>query len=187
MSRRYPAITFTPSVRHAQERYGARENGLRLESSAADDERLSERERSFIAQRDGFYMATVGEGGWPYLQFRGGPVGFLRSLDEGRLAYADYRGNRQYISVGNLVADDRVSLFFMDYARQRRLKVLARAEVFEAAEQPELLREVHDDSYPATPERVIVFHVEAFDWNCAQHITPRYTEAEWAARAAGPG
>ena len=182
MTRKYPAITFTDSVKRTQERYGTRALGERLESMAMDDEHLSQGELEFIAARDSFYMATVGEGGWPYVQHRGGPAGFVRSIDSSTLAYADYSGNRQFISVGNLAADERVSLFFMDYPARRRLKLLARAEVLEATDRPDLLEAVHDPAYAAKPERIVLLHVVAFDWNCPQHITPRYTEAEFASR-----
>ena len=182
MSRKYTELTFTPSVRAAQEHYGSRASAKRVEEWAIDDARLSADEQAFVAERDGFYMASVGENGWPYVQFRGGPVGFVKVLDEATLAYADFRGNRQYISTGNLSADDRVALFFMDYANRRRLKLMARAEIVDAADHPELLELVALDDYPARIERVVRFRVAAFDWNCPQHITPRFTLAELADR-----
>ncbi|QDU65148.1 pyridoxamine 5'-phosphate oxidase family protein [Engelhardtia mirabilis] len=182
MSRNYPAITFTDSVRAAQERNGSRGLGQHLESMALDDARLSITELSFIAERDGFYMATVNEDGWPYLQFRGGPKGFLRALDERTLGYADFRGNRQYISTGNLAANDRTALFFMDYPNRRRLKLMARAEVVETADRPELVERLTLADYPARVERAILFRVAAFDWNCPQHITPRFTLDELEGR-----
>ena len=181
MPRKYPEIAFTEPVRSAQERYGSRTMAERLESMPFDDEQLSVRELAFIGERDSFYLSSVGADGWPYIQFRGGPKGFLKPLDTRTLGYADYRGNRQYISVGNLRAEQRVALFFMDYANRRRLKMFARAEVFDASERPDLVARLTDPAYPATVERAILFHVVAFDWNCPQHITPRYTEAEFAA------
>lgn len=181
MPRRYTAITFTDSVQRAQEHYGSRETAKKVEAWDLEDDRLSPDEAAFIAQRDSFYLATVNEDGWPYVQFRGGPPGFLKVLDERTLAYADFRGNRQYISTGNLRHDDRAALFFMDYPNRRRLKVMAHTEIFDAADRPDLVEQVRDADYPARIERVVVFRVAAFDWNCPQHITPRFTEEEWAA------
>jgi predicted pyridoxine 5'-phosphate oxidase superfamily flavin-nucleotide-binding protein len=179
MTRQYPAIAFTDSVKAAQDHYGSRDQNEKLASSNFDDRRLTEREAEFIAERDSFYVASVNEEGWPYVQFRGGPQGFLKVLDEGTLAYADFRGNLQYITVGNVAHEKRVSLILMDYAGRRRLKIMARAEVFDAADHPELIAEVEDPDYRARVERAVVLHVEAFDWNCPQHITPRFTEEEF--------
>ncbi|QDT49860.1 Pyridoxamine 5'-phosphate oxidase [Symmachiella dynata] len=180
MPRKYTELTFTESVKQSQSRYGVRSQAARMEEMDVVDDRLSEREAEFIHQRDGFYMATVGDDGWPYMQFRGGPRGFLKVLDDRTLAFADFRGNRQYISTGNLAHDDRVSLFFMDYANRRRLKIMARANVVDAEEHPELLHQVEDPNYRARIERVVVYTIEAFDWNCPQHITPRYALDELA-------
>jgi len=142
---------------------------------------LTERETDFIAGRDGFYQATVSETGWPYVQFRGGPVGFLKPIDDQTIAYAEFRGNPQYISTGNLVGDDRVSLILMDYPNQRRLKIWGRARLVDAANDPELIGRLHDSSYKAKPERAVVIAIEAFDWNCPQHIPQRFTLEEMAA------
>lgn len=143
-------------------------------------DRLTEAEATFIAKRDSFTMATISESGWPYVQHRGGPVGFLRVLDEKTLAFADFRGNRQYISVGNIMADDRAALIIMDYAARRRLKIYARAEIKDLSDMPELSAQLATPGYKGKIERAIILHVEAFDWNCPQHITPRFTEAELA-------
>ncbi|MFT5734224.1 MAG: putative pyridoxine 5'-phosphate oxidase superfamily flavin-nucleotide-binding protein [Planctomycetota bacterium] len=178
MPRKFPSITFTNSVKAAQARYHSRANGARFEQSEADDGHLGPAETEFLQERDGFYLATVNEDGWPYVQFRGGPPGFVKVLDSTTLAYADFRGNRQYISTGNVFANDRVSLFFMDYATQRRLKVLSRATVVDAEEDAGLLAAVALGDYKATVERVVRLEVVAFDWNCPQHITPRFTLAE---------
>ena len=175
MSRKYTELTFTPSVKAAQEHYGARASAKRVEEWAIDDARLSADEQAFVAERDGFYMASVGENGWPYVQFRGGPVGFVKVLDEATLAYADFRGNRQYISTGNLRHDGRVALFFMDYEHQRRLKVMARAEIVDVSDAPDLRAKLEDPTYRARVERLVVFRVAAFDWNCPQHIPRRHT------------
>ena len=178
MPRKYTELTFTDSVKRTQEHYGTRRQGAKLEAMDWQDDRLSDRETAFVSDRDGFYVASVGENGWPYLQFRGGPRGFVKMLDERTLAFADFRGNLQYITTGNVKHDDRVALFFMDYANQRRLKVMARAEVFEATDRPELIERLEDRNYKARVERAVIYHVEAFDWNCPQHITPRWTEDE---------
>ena len=163
-----------------QEHYGSRRPNARLEESPVTFDRLTEAEVAFIRERDGFYQATVGENGWPYVQFRGGPKGFLHAIDESTIAYADSRGNRQYISTGNLDADPRVSLILMDYPNRARLKIWARAEVRDAEQVPQLLDARRDPSYPAKIERAVVLHVEAFDWNCPQHIPQRFTLEELA-------
>jgi predicted pyridoxine 5'-phosphate oxidase superfamily flavin-nucleotide-binding protein len=177
MARRFLEIAATPSVRAAQAAQGS--GGL-MERFAESDpqDRLTEDEVAFIASRDSFYMATVSESGWPYVQHRGGPPGFLKVLDDRTLAFADFRGNRQYISLGNATANDRVALFLMDYPRRSRLKIYAHAEIRDLAADPALAATVALPGYRARPERAILLHVEAFDWNCPQHITPRFTEAE---------
>jgi len=185
MSRRYSELTFTEGVKKVQRRHGSRAHFERAGSLPADDARMGEREKEFIAARDSFYMASVNENDWPYVQFRGGPPGFLKVLDDRTLAYADFRGNLQYISVGNFEKNNRVALILIDYPARRRLKIMARAEVLDAGGQPDLIGRLHDPAYPAKVERAIVLHVAAFDWNCHQHITPRYTAEEWQARS-GP-
>jgi hypothetical protein len=134
-------------------------------------------ETGFIGERDSFYMASVGETGWPYIQHRGGPLGFVRVLDEQTLGFADFRGNRQYVSVGNLTKNDRVSLFFMDYANRNRLKLLGRVRLIEANDRA-VLERLAVPGYRAAIERGFLITVEAFDWNCSQHITPRFTVAD---------
>jgi predicted pyridoxine 5'-phosphate oxidase superfamily flavin-nucleotide-binding protein len=141
-------------------------------------DRFTERERAHIASRDSFYMATVSETGWPYVQHRGGPAGFLKVVDDRTLAFADYRGNRQYLSVGNLAADDRVSLILVDYPRRTRMKILGRIEHVAVDADADLAALVADPDYYGQPERILKVHLEAFDWNCPQHITPRFTQAE---------
>ncbi len=185
MPRKYTELTFTDSVKETQAHYGSRASAAKIEAWDIDDDHLSAKESQFITERDSFYMATVSENGWPYLQFRGGPKGFVRVLDDRTLAYADYVGNRQYISTGNLRRNDRVALFFMDYPNRKRLKLMARAEVIEAADRPDLLVRLEDSDYRARVERLVLFHVVAFDWNCSQHITRRFTEDELAANRGG--
>jgi predicted pyridoxine 5'-phosphate oxidase superfamily flavin-nucleotide-binding protein len=177
MPNKFYDITFTDSVRRAQERYGSRRQYEKMQNrgGAAHNTELSDAEVDFIERADGFYMATIGENAQPYIQFRGGPRGFLKVLDEKTLGFADFRGNLQYISVGNLRANNKAALFLMDYANQRRLKILAETEVRDAGEAPELIEKLRDAGYEAKIERAFVLRVEAFDWNCPQHITPRYT------------
>lgn len=179
MARNFTEIAFTPSVKAAQERYGTRAVFERSEPPAEGvPVTLGERETSYIRARDGFYQATVSENGWPYVQFRGGPAGFLKVLDARTIGYADFRGNLQYLSVGNMNANDRVALILMDYANRRRLKIWARARIADAAEDPALLAKLETPGYGATVERGVILTVEAFDWNCPKHITQRFTAAE---------
>ncbi len=178
MARAFADIAFTDSVKQAQNRYGSRKSYAGFESDGGHRDRLSENEIAFLAGRDSFYMGSVGENGWPYVQHRGGPKGFLKVLDEATIGFADFRGNRQYISVGNLNADGRVSLFLMDYPNRQRLKLWARARVVHPDEDPELVARLELPGYKARIERGIIMAVEAVDWNCPQHITPRFTEAE---------
>lgn len=173
----FAKIAFTDSVKKTQEHYGVRRANERLENIDRLDE-ITQNEAVFIAERDGFYMATVGEHGQPYVQFRGGPKGFLKVLDEKTLGYADFRGNLQYISVGNLAANNRAALFLMDYANQSRLKIFAEIEVIDASDDPALIERLTMPDYTAKIERAMILHVTAYDWNCPQHITPRFTLAE---------
>lgn len=180
MARRFSELTFTDSVRDAQRRYGSREQNQGFETSDDHRDRITVRESQFIAERDSFYLASHGteadgRPGWPYVQHRGGPRGFLRVIDEKTLGFADFRGNRQYLSAGNVFADARVSLFLMDYANRRRLKIWARARIVEAADDPALIASIETPGYSAQIERAVIFDVEAVDWNCPQHITPRFT------------
>ena len=180
MARAFAEIAFTPAVLAAQEKQGSAGSYAKFLTPEADaGDRLTEAEAGFIAARDGFFQATVSETGWPYVQFRGGPAGFLKVLDEKTIAYADYRGNRQYVSVGNLSKDDRVSLILVDYPNRRRLKVWGRARIVDGASDPDLIARLFDDGYRARPERAVVITVEAFDWNCPQHIPQRFTVEEF--------
>ena len=178
MSHKFFDLTFTPSVKRAQEHYGTRRNYERFEGGEPDFFGLGEEEIEFISTRDSFYLATVGENNQPYVQFRGGPPGFLKVLDAQTLGYDDFRGNLQYISTGNLSVNDRAALILMDYPNQRRLKILARAEIKDTKDAPELAGQLKVPNYKARIERAVVLHVEAFDWNCPQHITPRFTIEE---------
>jgi predicted pyridoxine 5'-phosphate oxidase superfamily flavin-nucleotide-binding protein len=171
----FAQIAFTPTVKSMQEQLGSRSAYARMEASPkVTNQRLGEAEVAFIAARNSLYMATVSETGWPYIQHRGGPTGFVRVLDEETIGFADFRGNRQYISVGNLVTDDRVALFFMDYANKTRLKVFGRASIV-AGEERAILSRLEMQDYRARVERGLVIRIEGFDWNCPQHITERFT------------
>lgn len=179
MPRAYAELTFTTNVRAMQERQGSADSYAKfLAPEMSGGDVFTARETEFIAERDGFYQATVSETGWPYVQFRGGPRGFLKVLDEKRLAYADFRGNRQYLSVGNLQANTRISLFLMDYPNRRRLKILGTVELVDIADDPEFIARLHDPDYRAVPERAFVITLAGFDWNCPQHIPQRYTLEE---------
>ncbi|MGF9564486.1 pyridoxamine 5'-phosphate oxidase family protein [Neorhizobium sp. JUb45] len=169
-------VAVTPSVRAAQADMSVEQIWLGDHDRPSDT--LSENEIAFIASRDSFYMASVSETGWPYVQHRGGKAGFLKVVDERTMAFADYRGNRQYISAGNLAVNDRACLFLMDYARRARLKIYAHVERLSLDAEPELTELVSDPTYKGRAERVFKLRLEAFDWNCPQHITPRYTEQQ---------
>lgn len=177
MSYGFLDIAVTPSVRAAQQEMGASQLWEDFRGHRAFD-RFTQNEAGFIAERDSFYMATVSETGWPYVQHRGGAPGFVKVIDERTIAFADYRGNRQYISLGNLRADDRVSLIMMDYPRRARLKIYGHVEAIPLDADPELAERVLDPGSKAKPERILRIRLEAFDWNCPQHITPRFTERE---------
>ena len=177
MNQNFTKFAFTEGVKAAQERYGSRGAYLRMEQTG-DRYLLTDRESEFIRARDSFYMATVGENGWPYVQFRGGPQGLLNVLDERTIGFADFRGNRQYISVGNLNDNGRVALILMDYPGRKRLKIWATAKVTDVESDPELGTALTIEGYEAKIERAIVLTVQAYDWNCPQHIVPRYTGTE---------
>jgi uncharacterized protein len=178
MTKSFGSLVFTPAVKALQERYGSRRQYARLEQLGEMKGGLGPDEKEYLAERDTFYMASVGGSGWPYVQHRGGPKGFLKVIDDTTLAFADFRGNKQYISTGNLLTDNRIALIVVDYPRQLRLKLLGRVEVFEGEKAKDWLPKVRDLQYKAVTERVYVIRIEAFDWNCQQHIIPRYTEEE---------
>jgi predicted pyridoxine 5'-phosphate oxidase superfamily flavin-nucleotide-binding protein len=181
MSHRFAELAFTDRVKAIQEQEGSRASYARFEGGEPHHDRLGAAEAAFLATRDSFYLATVSETGWPYVQHRGGPPGFLKVLDEGTIGFADFRGNRQYVSLGNLGGDDRVSLILVDYPHRRRLKILGHARPVDDAAT---LARLTVPGYPAKVERGLLIAVAAFDWNCPQHLTPRFTEAEIAAAAA---
>lgn len=175
MAERFLETLITPAVRRAQSHYYGRE---RAPLHAPERDLLGNGERAFIEARDSFYMATVSEDGWPYVQHRGGPRGFLRVLDPARLAFADYKGNRQLLSTGNLAVNDRVTLFLMDYPNRTRLKIIGHARTEDAKEHPELIATLANPEVARVVERFVFIDVVSFDWNCPQYITPRYTVEE---------
>ncbi|OGT55865.1 MAG: pyridoxamine 5'-phosphate oxidase [Gammaproteobacteria bacterium RIFCSPHIGHO2_12_FULL_63_22] len=185
MARAFAKIAFTPGVRAAQARMGSRDAYRSAEVGEAEVAELGPGEMEFIAARDSFYQGTVGENGWPYVQHRGGPTGFLKVLGPQTIGYADFSGNRQYISVGNLDGNDRVSLILMDYPAQRRLKIWGRVRLVEEDAEPALVARLESPHYRARVERGVIITVEAFDWNCPKYITPRFTEREIVDRDRG--
>ena len=180
MGRRFQELAFTPNVKKNQLEHGSRHQYERMEKTSPAGNTLGSPEQTFIQARDSFYMASVSETGWPYIQHRGGNKGFVHIINPGLIGFADLRGNKQYISLGNLQHDTRVALFFMDYPHQTRLKILGRVEIHEHdPEAPALIESFRPADKSDIVERVILIHVEAFDWNCPQHITPRYTVEEF--------
>jgi uncharacterized protein len=175
MAEKFLELTFTDSVRKAQEHYFGHSRHIH---STAERDALTDDEIDFIHSRDSFYMATVSESGWPYMQHRGGMPGFLYVVSPTSLAFADYRGNRQVLSTGNLAVNDRVCLFLMDYPQRARLKILGHARVEDAREHPELVKRFAAPDVQRIVERIFLVEVVSFDWNCQKYITPRYTVAE---------
>jgi len=176
----YPfgSLVFTPVIRALQERYGSRRSYAKREESRFSQDALGMDEEGFLAECDSFYMASIGETGWPYVQHRGGSRGFLKVLDGHTIGFADFRGNKQYISAGNLSTNNKVALILVDYPRQARLKILGHVEILEGADAMEWIEKLRDPDEPAPIERVFIIHVDAFDWNCQQHITRRFTEEQ---------
>lgn len=174
----FARFAFTDGVKKLQEKYGSRSSYARMERLMADKDGITESEQMFIESRDSFYMASIGENGYPYIQHRGGPAGFIKVIDSHTIGVVDFRGNKQYISVGNVMEHPQVSLFLMDYPHKTRLKIYADARIVELADNPELFDLIDPAEYKHTPERMLIFDVKAFDWNCPQHITPRYTVDE---------
>ncbi len=168
----------SPASRRLQEQHHSRAQYERLAALGPRVESLGDFEQQFIAARDSFYLGSVNEDGWPYIQHRGGPTGFLHVLDGRTLAFADFAGNKQYITAGNLTTNDRVSLFLMDYPHQARLKIIGHARIVEFGEDPVLEAKLRPLAYPAKLERIFVISVVGYDWSCSQHITPRFTEEE---------
>ena len=182
MAQNYRHTLFNDAVKALQERHGSRAAYLKMDAGAdGTPDTLTAKELDYIALRDSFYMASVNGDGWPYMQHRGGPAGFLRHIAGNRIGFADYRGNKQYISTANLAGNDRVSLFLMDYPNKDRLKLVGHAHSVEIADDPALVTSLMPAGYRAVPERAFLIDVIGWEWNCSQHITPRFTEAEISA------
>ncbi|MDN3654383.1 pyridoxamine 5'-phosphate oxidase family protein [Ferruginibacter paludis] len=177
MAKNFAAIAYSDAVKEMQEKLGSRATYARMERDTYIDG-LTDNEVDFIAQRDSFYMASIGENGFPYIQHRGGPKGFLKVLDSKRIGFIDFKGNMQYITVGNLATNNNVALIMVDYPARARLKIYAKAEIIELKNNPELYHLLDLGDYKFRPERMMVLTIEAYDWNCPQHITPRYSAEE---------
>ncbi len=184
MAKNFAALAFTDAVKAMQEKLGSRSSYARMEQDTYVDG-LTENEIDFIEQRDSFYMSSIGENGFPYIQHRGGPKGFVKVLDAKRIGFIDFKGNMQYISVGNIATNNKVALIIVDYPSRARLKILAKAEVVELKGEPSLYDLLDLSDYKFKPERMMVLHIEAYDWNCPQHIIPRYTVEDIEAAFAG--
>jgi predicted pyridoxine 5'-phosphate oxidase superfamily flavin-nucleotide-binding protein len=184
MAKNFATLAFTDAIKAMQEKAGSRASYARMERDSYVDG-LTENEIDFIEQRDSFYMSSIGENGFPYIQHRGGPKGFIKVLDAKRIGFIDFRGNMQYISVGNIATNNNVALIMVDYPARARLKILAKAEIVELKDDPSLYELLDLKDYKFKPERMMVLHIEAYDWNCPQHITPRYTVEEIEAAFAG--
>lgn len=177
MPHTFAKTMFSEPARRLQERYGSRAQYDRMARSGAGEQKLGRDEIDFIAARDSFYLSSVTPEGWPYVQHRGGPAGFLRVLDEKALAFADYSGNKQYITAGNLAVNDRFALFLMDYPNRTRLKIIGHTRILEPGEDPAIEAKVREEG-AAPVERIFLLRVVGFDWNCSQYITPRYSREE---------
>jgi uncharacterized protein len=175
MADKYMQLVLTPAVQQAQDKYFGKHQ---VQVNAPETDALTPDEADFIASRDSFYMATVSETGWPYLQHRGGPVGFVKVLGPNLIGFPDFKGNRQLVSTGNLDVTDRVALFMMDYPHRTRLKLLGHARVLDAREHPELIGQLSSEPLRSRVERFFLIQVISYDWNCPQYITPRFTAVE---------
>jgi predicted pyridoxine 5'-phosphate oxidase superfamily flavin-nucleotide-binding protein len=182
MATKYLDVTFTDAVCRAQKQYYGSAGKI---AGAPERDPLGQAEAEFIAARDSFYLGSISESGWPYIQHRGGPPGFLRVVNETTLAFADYKGNRQLLTTGNVSVNDRVALFLMDYKNRERLKILGYARLEDARVHPELVAQITDTKMRPSVERLVFIDVVSFDWNCPKYITPRYS-AEEVEELAGP-
>ncbi|WP_433763973.1 pyridoxamine 5'-phosphate oxidase family protein [Flavobacterium ginsenosidimutans] len=173
----YQKLAFTDAIKKLQEDNGSRSAYENMEKRSIVDG-LTENEIGFISERDSFYMASYGENEYPYIQHRGGPVGFIKVIDDKTIGIVDFSGNRQYISLGNISNNDKVALFLMSYPQRARLKIYARAKAVELKDNEELYNKLKPSDYKFRPERMILFEIQAYDWNCPQHITPRFTKED---------
>jgi len=177
MAKNFAEIAFTETVKKLQEKHGSRKSYERMEKFNVVNG-LTSNETTFIQNRDSFYLASIGVKEFPYIQHRGGPKGFLKIIDSKRIGFIDFAGNKQYVSVGNIATNNNVSLIMIDYPTRTRLKIFAKAEVVELKDNQELFDQLDLEDYKFRPERMMVFYIEAYDWNCPQHIKPRYTVDE---------
>lgn len=183
MAAKFMQIMLTPAVQAAQERYFGKHQSV---AQAPERDPFTDDEAAFIAARDSFYMATTNPDGWPYIQHRGGPAGFLKVLGPHLLGFADFKGNRQMLTTGHLDLNDRVALFLMDYPNRDRLKILGHARVLNAREHPDIAAQLSPSPELADKiERLFLIETVSFDWNCPQYITPRFTAEEWQSMASG--
>ncbi|GLP99239.1 phosphatase [Methylophaga thalassica] len=180
MARAFTKIAFTDHVKQVQSDMGSRALYQTLEHGVTDEVFIDARVKQFIEQQDSFYIATTNEDGWPYIQHRGGPKGFLKVLNETQIGFADFAGNRQYLTVGNILGNNKVCLFLMNYAEKRRLKLWGRAELVQEQDNASLVEQLEVAEFRAPVERGIVITLQAMDWNCPKYITPRYTQDEIA-------
>jgi uncharacterized protein len=178
MTDRYLEIATSDAVKELQERWGSRSAHCRLESGPLTSNQLGPEEIAFIEAQDSFFLASLNDSGWPYIQHRGGPPGFLKVLGNNRLGFPDFKGNRQYLSFGNILKNPRVSLFLIDYPARTRLKIFGHAKLVEGDSLPDALRKIENDPGATPIERGIIVQVEAFHWNCPKYIVPRFTEAQ---------
>ncbi len=177
MPHSFANVLFSEPVKRLQQQHGSRATYERMTSAGVGEQTFGQEEEDFIGSRDSFYMATVTPDGWPYIQHRGGPLGFLATINERTLAFADYAGNKQYITTGNLSVNDRLAMFLMDYPGRTRLKIIGHARVLEPGEDLGIEAQLIPQPGKGI-ERIFVLDVVGFDWNCSQHITPRYTKEE---------
>jgi uncharacterized protein len=178
MTDRYLEIATSDAVKELQERWGSRSAYCRLESGPLTSNQLGPEEIAFIEAQDSFFLASLNHIGWPYIQHRGGPPGFLKVLGNNQLGFPDFKGNRQYLSFGNILKNPRVSLFLIDYPARTRLKIFGHAKLVEGDTLPDALRKIENDPGATPIERGIIVQVEAFHWNCPKYIVPRFTEAQ---------
>lgn len=177
MTPKFASLAFSDEAKLLQQKFGSRKAYERLENQTAEDG-LTKYEIDFVSKRDSFYMASIGEKGFPYIQHRGGPKGFIKVIDANTIGFLDFSGNKQFITVGNLATHNNVALILMDYPARARLKIYAKAEIVELNANPTFLKLLALENYAARAERMFLLHIEAFDWNCPQHIAPRYTVEE---------
>ncbi|GAA3774802.1 pyridoxamine 5'-phosphate oxidase family protein [Flavobacterium ginsengiterrae] len=173
----YQELAFSDAIKEIQEKKGSRNSYARMEKTSYTDG-LTESEIGFIESMDSFYMATYGENEFPYIQHRGGPPGFVKIIDDKTIGIVDFAGNRQYISSGNISKNPKVAIIMVSYPQRARLKMYAEAEIIDIEADSELYEKLKPEDYKFRPEQMMIFKIKAYDWNCPQHITPRFSVAE---------